>query len=165
MNKRPFLKYIIAVIAMVGAWQFVLKPILRQVKGFDEVEWRGEKFKLKTKYLDYEEYKSDTDPIAPGEIDRLKKFMMSIAVPRTASSQQELRQGLRQMRFPGFGSTGGGEVKDEHGSRYLVFEYEIPQKQEQRTLLYRLKTNGTCELVIDGVSIDHENDHLIDGTR
>lgn len=26
---------------------------------FDEFEWRGEKFKLKQKYLDYEEYKSD----------------------------------------------------------------------------------------------------------
>jgi hypothetical protein len=155
------LKYVVGAIAVIIAWQFIMKPVLRNVSGFDEVEWRGQKFKLKQKYLDYEEYKSDTDQIAPAEVERVKQFMLSISVPKSTSSEKELRESLRQMRFPGFGSTYGGMVKDEQGNRYILNEYEIPQKQEQRTLLYRVEEDGTCRLIVDGISIDHQNDHVL----
>jgi hypothetical protein len=161
MRVPQVLKYVIGVVAVVVAWQFLIKPVLRNMKGFDEVEWRGEKFKLKQKYLDYEEYKSDSDQIAPGEVERLKKCMLAISVPKVASSETELRQSLRQMRFPGFGSSYAGAVKDEHGTRYILNEYEIPQKQEQRTLLYRVEKDGSCRLVVDGISVDHQNDHTL----
>src|SRR6185503_7208663 len=154
-------KYIIGALAVVVAWQFVIKPVLRTMKRFDEVEWRGEKFKLKQKYLDYEEYKDDSDQLAPGEVERLKQFMLAISVPKVANSETDLRQSLRQMRFPGFGSSSGGMIKDEIGNRYILNEYEIPQKQEQRTLLYRVEKDGTCRLVVDGVSVDHQNDYMI----
>jgi hypothetical protein len=155
------LKYVVGAIAVIIAWQFIMKPVLRNVSGFDEVEWRDQKFKLKQKYLDYEEYKSDTDQIAPAEVERVKQFMLSISVPKSTSSEKELRESLRQMRFPGFGSTYGGMVKDERGNRYILNEYEIPQKQEQRTLLYRVEEDGTCRLIVDGISIDHQNDHVL----
>ena len=161
MRVPQALKYAVGVIAVLVAWQFIIKPVLRTMKGFDEVEWRGEKFKLKQKYLDYEEYKSDSDQIAPGEVERLKKFMLAISVPKLASSETDLRQSLRQMRFPGFGSSSGGMIKDERGNRYILNEYEIPQTQQQRTLLYRVEQGGTCRLVVDGVSVDHQNDHMI----
>jgi hypothetical protein len=161
MRVPQLLKHAVGVIAVLVAWQFLLKPVLRTLKGFDEVEWRGEKFKLKQKYLDYEEYKADSDQIAPGEIERLKKFMLSISVPKHVSSETDLRQSLRQMRFPGFGSTSAGAVKDEHGNRYILNEYEIPQTQQQRTLLYRVEPDRSCRLVIDGVSVDHHDDHMI----
>lgn len=154
------LKYIIGAIAIIVAWQFLIKPVLRNMKGFDEVEWRGEKFKLKHKYLDYEEYKDDSEQLDPGEVERLKHFMLAISVPKVASSETDLRQSLRQMRFPGFGSSYAGAVKDEHGNRYILNEYEIPHKGEQRTLLYRVENDGACRLVLDGVSIDHRNDHM-----
>jgi hypothetical protein len=160
MSAHPLLKYVIGAIAVIVAWQFLLKPALRNVKGFDEVEWRGEKFKLKQKYLDYEEYKSDSDQLAPGEVERVKQFMLAISVPKSVSSEKELRRSLRQMRFPGFGSSYGG-ASDEHGNNYILFEYEIPQKQEQRTLLYRVDKEGTCHRVVDGISIDHQNDHML----
>jgi hypothetical protein len=155
------LKYAVGAVVLIVAWQFLMKPVLRNMKGFDEVEWRGEKFKLKQKYLDYEEYKSDSDQLAPGEVERLKQFMLAISVPKIAPSETDLRQSLRQIRFPGFGSSSGGMIKDEHGNRYILNEYEIPQKQEQRTLLYRVEKDGTCRLVVDGVSVDHQNDHMI----
>src|SRR5437588_577248 len=116
MRMPSAFKYSACIIAVLVAWQFIFKPILRTMKGFDEVEWRGQKFKLKQKYLDYEEYKDDTDQISPSEIERLKKFMLGITVPKVASSESDLRQSLRQMRFPGFGSTYAGSVKDEHGN-------------------------------------------------
>ena len=163
-ERSPLFKYIIGAIVVIIAWQFVAKPVLRNMKGFDEVEWRGEKFKLKQKYLDYEEYKDDTNQLAPSEIERVKKFMLAISVPKVASSETDLRQSLRQMRFPGFGSSYAGAVKDERGNRYILNEYEIPQKQEQRTLLYRVDTNGTCRLVVDAVSVDHQNDHMLGNT-
>ena len=161
MRVPHVLKYVIGAIAVIVAWQFLIKPVLRNMKGFDEVEWRGEKFKLKQKYLDYEEYKSGSDQIVPGEIERLKKFMLAISVPKVASSETDLRHALRQMRFPGFGSSYAGAVNDEHGNRYILNEYEIPQTQEQRTLLYRVEKDGTCRLVVDGVSVEHQNDHMI----
>ena len=161
MRLPSFIKYALGAIAILLAWQFLLKPVLRNVKGFDEVEWRGQKFKLKQKYLDYEEYKSDSDPLAPGEVERVKQFILAISVPKIAASDTDLRQSLRGMRFPGFGSSSAGAVTDEVGTRYILNEYEIPQKQEQRTLLYRVEKDGTCRLVVDGLSIDHQNDHLL----
>lgn len=154
-------KYILGAIAIILAWQFLLKPVARHVVGFDELLWRAEKFKLKQKYLDYEEYKSDRDPLAPSEVERVKQFMLAINVPKTASSETDLRDSLREMRLPGFGSSSGGVIKDEQGNRYILNEYEIPQKPEQRTLLYRVEKDGTCRLVLDGVSVDHENDQIL----
>jgi len=161
MRRSQALKYAVGVIAVIVAWQFLIKPVLRQTNGFDEIEWRGEKFKLKHKYLDYEEYKNDIDPLAPGEVERVKRFMLAIGVPNVAPSETDLRQSLRQMGFPGYGSRYDGAVKDEHGSRYILNEYEIPQTQKQRTLLYRVEPDGRCRRVVDGVSVDHPNDHRI----
>jgi len=161
MRTHPVLKYLIGAVIVVVAWQFLLKPVLRNIKGFDEIAWRGEKFKLKQKYLDYEEYKDDTDQVATNEVERVKQFMLAIKVPKVASSDKDLIRALSEMRFPGFGSSYVGLVRDEHGTRYILNEYEIPQKQEQRTLLYRVEKDGTCHLVIDGVSVDHQNDHML----
>jgi hypothetical protein len=160
MRINRVLKYTVGVIAVIAAWQFLIKPVLRNMKGFDEVEWRGEKFKLKQKYLDYEDYKDDGDQLASSEVERVKQFMLAISVPKVAPSETDLRQSLRQMRFPGFGSSYAGVVRDEHGNRYILNEHEIPQKHEQRTLLYRVEKDGTCRLVVDGVSVDHQNDHM-----
>jgi hypothetical protein len=160
-NLPTALKYIIGAIAVVVAWLFLIKPVLRNMKGFDEVEWRGQKFKLKEKYLDYDDYKSDSDQLAPSEVERVKQFMLAIRVPKVVSSEEDLIHSLRQMKFPGFGSSSAGAVKDEQGNRYILNEYEIPQKKEQRTLLYRVESDSTCRLVIDGVSVDHQNDHMI----
>jgi hypothetical protein len=151
---------VIGAIVLIAVWQFLFKPIARHVTGFDEVLWRGEKFKLKQSYLDYEEYKSDRDQLAPSEIERVKKFMLSISVPKTASSESDLIHSLSEMRFPGFGSSYVGLVKDEQGRRYTLHEYELPQTQQQRTLLYRVDADETCHLVLDGVSVDHRNDHM-----
>ena len=164
MRLPPFIRYVLGAITVIVVWQFLIKPVLRNVKGFNEVEWRGQKFKLKQKYLDYEEYKSDSDPLEPREIERVKQFILAISVPKIAASETDLRQSLRGMRFPGFGSSSAGAVMDEVGTRYILEEYEIPQKQEQRTLLYRVEKDGTCRLVVDGVSVDHQNDHLIGNT-
>jgi hypothetical protein len=155
------LKYVIGAIAIIIAWQFLVKPILRRTTGFDEIAWRGEKFKLKQRYLDYEEFKEDSNPLAPSEVERVKQFMLAISVPRVANSETDLRISLREMRFPGFGSATGGHVRDEQGNSYLLNEYELPQTQQQRTLLYRVDKDGTCRLVVDGVSVDHRNDHLL----
>ena len=161
MRVPQALKYAVGVVVAIVAWQFLIKPVLRNMKGFDEVEWRGQKFKLKQKYLDYEEYKDDSDQLASSEVERVKQFMLTISVLKVAPSETGLRQSLRQMRFPGFGSSYAGAVKDEHGTRYILNEYEIPQKQEQRTLLYRVEKDGSCRLVVDGVSVDHQNDHML----
>jgi hypothetical protein len=165
MRVPHVLKYVVGAIAVIVAWLFIVRPVLRNMNGFDEVEWRGQKFKLKQKYLDYEEYKGDSDQLAPSEVERVKQFMLAISVPKVTTSEEDLRRSLRQMRFPGFGSSSGGAVKDEHGSRYILNEYEIPQKQEQRTLLYRVEKDGTCRAVIDGVSVDHQNDHMLGNTE
>ena len=87
--------------------------------------------------------------------------MLAIEVPKSAKSDRELIHSLREMSFPGFGRSYVGNVRGEQGTRYILFEYEIPQKQEQRTLLYRVESDGSCRLVVDGISVDHQNDHTL----
>jgi len=161
MRIPRFVKYALGIIAVVLAWQFLIKPVVRKRVGLNEISWRGEKFKLKHRYLDYEEYKDDVDQLDPSEVERLKQFMLAISVPKVANSETDLRHSLREMRFPGFGSAYSGGIKDAQGNRYVLNEYEIPQKQEQRTLLYRVEKDGTCRLVLDGVSIDSKYDHML----
>jgi len=31
--------------------------------------------------------------------------------------------------------------------------------------LYRVEKDGACRLVVDGVSIDHQNDHMLGGSE
>lgn len=50
---------------------------------------------------------------------------------------------------------------DERGNHYLVAEYELPHTHQQRTILYRIEPNGTCRKVLDGLSVDHEKDHVL----
>lgn len=160
MNSSPVLKYIFyAALAIVAL--LLLNGIARKVMGFDEIVWRGEKFKLKQKYPDYEAYKDDINQLATNEVEHVKRVMLSINVPKTTPSEKALRQSLREMRFPGFGSVAGGNIRDESGNVYHLFEYEIPQTQQQRTLLYRVEKDGSCVRVVDGISVDHENDHVI----
>jgi hypothetical protein len=160
MNSSPVLKYIsYAALAIVAL--LLLNGIARRVMGFDEVVWRGEKFRLKKKYLDYEDYKSDINQLATNEVEHVKRVMLSISVPKTAPSEEALIHSLGKMRFPGFGSHSNGSVRDEHGNRYQLFEYEIPQNQELRTLLYRVEKDGSCVRVLDGASVDHQNDHML----
>src|ERR1051326_3128112 len=100
MRQPRAVHLIVAVIAVVAAWHFLYKPVIGHLVGFDEITWRGEKFKLKRRYFDYEQYKEDSDQLAPTEVERLKQFMLSINVPKTANSETDLRHSLAEMRFP-----------------------------------------------------------------
>ena len=137
----------------------------RQFIGFDEIQWHGETFKLKKKYLNYGEYKNDCDPFVKGEDEHIKKTLISVIAPESTRSLKELQESLRRVRFPGFGWRSNGGVKGEHGKRYVLYEYAIPLKNECRSLLYRVNPDGTCEKVLDGVSVDHENDHALGDFR
>jgi hypothetical protein len=161
MTKSPALKAIIAAVILIVAWQVVIKRGLGGLVGFDEIEWRGQKFKLKKKYFNYEAYKDDSNQLATNEVERVKTAMFAVDVPKTAASWEELRKSLRQMRFPGFGSSYNGAVKDGQGNRYILYEYEIPQTQQQRTLLYQVGADDSCRKVFDGVTIDHPNEHVL----
>ncbi|MDB6064408.1 MAG: hypothetical protein JWR26_616 [Pedosphaera sp.] len=161
MTKSHALKSIIAAVVLIVGWQVVVKHGLGGLLGFDEIEWRGQKFKLKKKYFDYEAYKDDSNQLATNEVVHVKTAMLAAEVPKIAVSWEELRKSLRQMRFPGFGSSYNGAVKDGQGNHYILYEYEIPQTQEQRTLLYQVGADGSCRRVFDGVTIDHQNDHIL----
>jgi hypothetical protein len=65
------------------------------------------------------------------------------------------------MRFPGFGSTHAGLVKDEQGRRYTLDEYELPETQEQRTLLYRVEADGVRLKVGEECEVSCKNEAVI----
>ena len=139
--------------------------VARSLVGFDEIEWRGEKFKLKKKYLNYDDYKNGYRMLADFEASHVKRAIVSINVPTRASSQKELRLMLKGMRFPGYGSVHKSEIVDEAGNRYVLNEFEIPANDERRTLLYRLENDGACQKVVDGILPDHMNDHVLGGVE
>jgi len=161
MKLHSTLKVILGIVATSVVWLLVVKPVKRAIFGFEEVQWMGETFKLKQKYLDYEEYSKASDQLAVQETERAKRSMLAAKVPVNAKSHRDLTWDLREMRFPGYGSIYNGAVKDESGNRFVLFEYELPQLHQQRALLYRIQNDGSHKLVVDGISVDRQSDHLL----
>src|SRR5690242_20473872 len=47
----------------------------------DQIAFRGQMFKLKHAYATYEDYKDDSDNLAPGEAARASQVIRAMAVP------------------------------------------------------------------------------------
>jgi hypothetical protein len=158
------MSYVLVVIGIIVGW-ILLREMRGRLWGFDEISWRGQTFKLSRRYLDYEQFKKARNQIRPTEAERIMEFMLSIEVPQFTSTWKELVHALSEMRFPGYGSTTNGAVRDRDGNSYVLFEYEIPGRDKMRALLYRKTDSGSYQLLFDGLSAGHPNDHKLSGTR
>jgi hypothetical protein len=122
--------------------------------GSAEIDYRGEKIQLARKYVDYDDYKNDSNNLAPSEIARVENLMTQARIgPDFADWKEFVGQALK-IKFPGYGLGPGPKVTA--AGRELVVEWiEIPQVGKDRYFVLERKAGGSLRLVDDFVIV-HE---------
>jgi hypothetical protein len=157
MYKSVLLWVIVFIVSMAAfqMWQ-------RSSEGFDEIEWRGQRFALSRRFDDWEDYKKAIHQVKPAEVPRISALMVSIEVPKRFNNRNDLIRTMPELRFPGYAETTNGVITDQAGRTYELSEYEIPETGTLRSLLYRKEPDGSYKLVMDAVIPDHEYEHNLD---
>jgi hypothetical protein len=141
---------VLVVAAGVAAlwWAYV------QVAGVDEVEYRGAKFKLTKKFVDYDAYKNDPNNLAESELPRIEKLMVEATIAREFKDWPAFVRAAFPLAFPGYGFGGGPEVR-ANGREFLVSSVEIPTRpamDKNRYFVLEKLAGGNLKLVDDFVS-------------
>lgn len=144
------MKILLLLLAIVVAY-IGWREIERSRSGFDEIEWRGQKFKLSQKYIDWEDYRSSSHQLHAGEVPRVEAILVETRVPETFKSHEALIRDMPELRFPGYGMLYDGSGKTSEGAQLVMSEYEIPETGKRRQLVYRAQSDGSFRLVSDTV--------------
>ena len=80
----------------------VLFQIKKQIFGFDEIEWRGESFKLSCKFGSWEEYKKSFDQLHQSELDRVANLMNSVELRKEYSDHLSFIQEFKLQSLTSF---------------------------------------------------------------
>jgi hypothetical protein len=127
----------------------------------DQIEFRGQMFKMKRAYATYEDYKDDPDNLAPGEAARAAQAVRTAAVPKQFDDRKTLIHEMFELKFPGYGLAAFGEAKQADGSVLSAHAIELPQSGNSRILVYR-GVGGHYVLIDDFVE---SHDKAIMGVR
>lgn len=133
---------IIAVLLLIVIIWYAQMEIRARLNGFDDIEWQGETFKLKKKYLDYEQYKKSNNPLAKEETERVKEIMLKRGFSTKYSNYRELVDDFMGFNFPGYGYSSNGTLRDENNSWFVEKCYEIPNTSEARCIIYKAENNN-----------------------
>lgn len=139
---------ILCALLAVGAVLNFERPPMSQ---FDEIEYRGQKFKLAKSYSDYDDYKEDPDNIEPSERARVERLVCEAKVAQTYLSRDSMVRDVFGLRFPGYGLTSFGEKAQADDSVLAGFGIEIPQANKERILVFR-GGDGGFRLIDDFVA-------------
>lgn len=132
-------------------------------EGFNTIMWQGETFALRRRYASWETYKKGQHQLAKREIARVRQKMTAITVPAHFKNHSALAHGLVDLRFPGYGCSCNGQVRDAAGGCYQLEEFDVPETGEVRALLYRKNDDLSFTLVLDQVcpEINPEKQFLV----
>lgn len=119
----------------------------------DQIDYRGQMFKMKRAYATYEDYKDDPDNLAPGEAARASQAVRSATVPNDFADRKALIHEMFELKFPGYGLGSFGEAKQADGSVLSAHAIELPQSGNSRILVYR-SMGGHYVLIDDFVESD-----------
>ena len=101
-------------LAVVVLWFAKGSPVSEPdepVSGSDEIEYRGEKFKITKSYPDFDDYKNDPDNIDPSETDRIIKLVSEAPIASSYASSELAVRAIQGVVFPGYGSSSGSTVQ------------------------------------------------------
>ena len=98
-----------------------------------EVEYRGERIKLRRWYLGYDDYKNDPDNILPSEVPRVQALVRSASAGPVSGKWEDVSRAALGIKFPGYGSA---SLKSDWSS-VRAFQIEIPQAHEERVIVFR----------------------------
>jgi hypothetical protein len=107
-------------------------------RSLGEVEYRGERIKLRRWYFDYDDYKNDPDNILRSELPRVQELVRSAPAGPASGKWEDVSRAALRIKFPGYGS---GSLKSDWSS-LRAFQIEIPQAQEERVIVFRSDGSG-----------------------
>jgi hypothetical protein len=122
--------------------------------GSAEIDYRGEKIQLARKYVDYDDYKNDSNNLAPSEIARVENLMTQARIGPDFADWKEFADQAFKIKFPGYG-LGPGPKVTAAGREFVVEWIEIPQVGKDRYFVLEKKPGGSLRLVDDFVIV-HE---------
>lgn len=114
-----------------------------------EIEYRGEQIALTRTYRDFDDYKNDTNNIAPHETERVQRMVTEAPIETRFPSLIDASRAVGDVVFPGYG--GGGFVKQlqPDSTTLMGFEVAIPRAQRTRYFVFLGQTDGAFELIDD----------------
>ena len=118
--------------------------------GSAEIDYRGEKIQLARKYVDYDDYKNDSNNLAPSEIARVENLMTQARIGPDFADWKEFADQAFKIKFPGYG-LGPGPKVTAAGREFVVEWIEIPQVGKDRYFVLEKKPGGSLRLVDDFV--------------
>jgi hypothetical protein len=115
--------------------------------GGNDMEYRGQHFKMRKAYPTYEDYKDDPNNLDTNELDRIEQVMTSAKIPSSFKDRKELIHTIFDLQFPGYGMSSESAQTDD-GSVLEVDSVEIPQRDKDRYIVLR-EFHGAWNLVDD----------------
>jgi hypothetical protein len=138
-----------SIIAIIIVLLFLRAP---HRKLTDTITYQGQQFKMAKPYPSYEDYKDDPNNLDTNELGRIEQAMTTAEVPKAFKNRKEFIHALFDLKFPGYGLGGIGEIpKTDDGSILDVEEIEIPQRDKSRYLVVR-EAAGHLDLLDDFVA-------------
>lgn len=119
----------------------------------DSVEYQGQSIKLRKSYRDYDEFRNDTNNLAPDEAVRAARLVESTPLPKRFPDRRQMVAALLKLKFPGYALHAFGERAKPNGSVLALFGIEVPQAGRTRFLLWR-NAGDSFNLVDDFVYSD-----------
>jgi hypothetical protein len=133
----------------VGMWVAYL-----HVFGIQQIEYRGETFRLSKRYLSYESYRNDPRNIDPSEIARIEKIITAAHVRTSFPDWASFSNETFPLKFPGF-AIGAVGAKTEPVERKLLAQFiEIPLSGKNRYFLLEEAPDRSLRVLDDFVASD-----------
>jgi len=136
----------IAVAIPVAGWF-----IYRHAFGIDQIEYQGETFKLRKRYVTYAGYRNDSPNLATGEPERIEKRISEAKIGTHFRDWADFAGTAFELKFPGYGA--GGWVLPNTSARPSVIGafVEFPQTGRWRYFVLAKSQDESLQLIDDFV--------------
>ncbi len=100
-------------------------------------EYRGEKIKLTRYYFDFDEFKNDPDNIDPSETSRVQRLVIEAPIGKSYATREEMIHATFDIVFPGYGTGGLGDGREEGEGALSGESIEIPRADKMRHIVFQ----------------------------
>jgi hypothetical protein len=134
-----------AIILLTAGWEGLRRLIPSWV------DYRGEKIKLTKFYLDYDDYKNDSDNIDPSETARVQRMVSEAPIAHSFASRKAAVDAVFEVHFPGYAVGGFGDSIQQGEGALNGISIEIPRADKDRYFIFR-NVHGSYVLVDDFIN-------------
>lgn len=119
--------------------------------GIDEIEYRGETFKLRKKYLSYEGFRNSEPNLATGEPEKIEARITGVIISTQFPNWKAFAEEAFALKFPGY-AAGGWPLPNANGEPSLIGGFiEIPQTGRWRYFVLAKAQDESLRLIDDFV--------------